>query len=170
MGCFNDLPKDVIWLILRGALFRQRKEWSFHKRQFQTWNVGFCLAETEMLLTAKDLEQRVFNFTNKRLSRYFNWLSNFALINRKCLSVIKSKTKRINVGFTFIPGSLTTNESVFWAVTSLLTEQVRSQLWRVSTCDLILFAPSTNKSDHPKFLWSWQQRKGQLWPSCTQCE
>ena len=113
MGCFNDLPKDVVWLILRGALFLQRKEWSFYKRQFQTWNVGFCLSETDMLLTVKDLEQRVFEFTNKRLSRYFNWLSNFALINRKCLSVIKSKTKRINVGFTFIPGSLTTNKSVF---------------------------------------------------------
>jgi hypothetical protein len=107
MGCFNDLPKDVVWLILREALLQQRKEWSLKQQQYQIQSIGFCIPDALMLLTVKDLEQREFDFKTERLSRYFNWLSNFALINRKCLNVIKSKTKRINVGFTFIPGSLT---------------------------------------------------------------
>lgn len=108
MGCFSDLPKDVVWLILREALFRQREDWSLKGIKHAIETVGFSLNRTIMLLSVEDLEKRVFDFENDGLFRYFNWLCNFALINRKCLTVIKSKTKRIaKKGFTFIPGSLT---------------------------------------------------------------
>lgn len=106
MGRFCDLPKDVIWLILREVLFRQRVNRELKEKQFWIETVGFCL--NEILISIEDLEQRVFEFKNARLYRYFNWLCNLALINQKSLSVIKSKTKRIDgFGFTFVPGSLT---------------------------------------------------------------
>jgi hypothetical protein len=97
MGHFNDLPKDVVWLILRDAFISLRIE---------TFSVIYCLLPLEFL---QDKELRLTNDVGTTFEKYTIWMRELALINVTCLSVIRSKTTKVvakNV-WMFNKGSLT---------------------------------------------------------------
>lgn len=85
MGCFNDLPKDVIWLIFRAEL------------------LNYCS------LSPISAYQEPFPWTNTFSSDLAQVTCNLALLSKRCLNVIKTKTVRPfrMAGWLFKKGALT---------------------------------------------------------------
>ena len=83
MGSFKDLPKDVVWLIIRQVIvnhhhktFPGLDDYYFETLPFMTFT-GMCAHLTAQL----------------------------ACVSRQCLNVIRSKCHRVCVGFIFNKGS-----------------------------------------------------------------
>jgi hypothetical protein len=86
MGCFNDLPKDVLWLIFRHRIciigLRLRFHPAFYEEPYE-WKNSFSKILSE---TTCDL----------------------ALLSKRCLKIIKSKTVSFgDAGWLFKKGALT---------------------------------------------------------------
>lgn len=83
MGSFKDLPKDVVWLIIRQVIVNDYCKTfpGLDSRYFETLPfmtlTGMCAHLTAQL----------------------------ARVSRQCLNVIRSKCHRISVGFIFNKGS-----------------------------------------------------------------
>ena len=83
MGSFRDLPKDVVWLIIRQVILNDNRKTfpGLDSRYFETLPfmtlTGMCGHLTSQL----------------------------ARVSRQCLNVIRSKCHRIGVGFIFNKGS-----------------------------------------------------------------
>jgi hypothetical protein len=86
MGRFCDLPKDVVWLILRQTFLHRRNDLR------RNWTLSF--------LSLKELEQTTFMFGN--VLPYIEWLCDLALINKHCFKMMRAKTWKIS------------NEPGFW--------------------------------------------------------
>jgi|JI10StandDraft_1071094.scaffolds.fasta_scaffold13256_7 hypothetical protein len=78
MGHFYDLPKDVVWLILRQTFLTKLMDWS-------------------MALTPAQLEQTNWLLLNDNPPT--QWMCDVALINKLCLCVVEAKTfkKRVEL-------------------------------------------------------------------------
>ena len=76
MGRFNDLPKDVVWLILRQTFLHLRDDLR------RNWT---CF------LSLKELERSTFMFGS-----YSEWLCDLAFINKHCLNIMRAKTWKIS--------------------------------------------------------------------------
>lgn len=101
MGRFNDLPKDVVWIILRQTFHLQRNDFFDPRR----WPVV-------LPLSVKKLECQQFCFdpclSKTSFDLYTNWMGLFALINKLCLRIIKAKTVKISQKeWAFVKGALT---------------------------------------------------------------
>ena len=86
MGCFNDLPQDVIWLIFQRVIWSSNASYKFEKFELDGWS--YC---------------------NDWGTRMANTSVSLALINHRTLKAIRSKTIRLqeNRGWWFIKGALT---------------------------------------------------------------
>ena len=84
MGRFNDLPKDVLWLIFRQVLSFMNK-----RVPFERYEVGYHTPNWFQMMMVRDV-------------------ANFACINRQTLKVMRSKTIRCAKphDWFFIKGSL----------------------------------------------------------------
>ena len=99
MGRFSDLPKDVIWLILRQTIIYIRMDWILA-------NDG-CV---RFMWTPQEFEQKVFRFhpIGSSWPNYAQFFCNMASINRECLNIIRSKTRKLSPdGFCLVTGSFT---------------------------------------------------------------
>lgn len=81
MGCFNDLPKDVVWLVLRQTFVSQRLDEA---------TIGGHVAS---LWTLTQLEKENLSLMGYYRS-YCYMMCNFALINQRCLNIVRTKTER----------------------------------------------------------------------------
>lgn len=84
MGCFNNLPNDVIWLILR-----------------------YKIAMIEFIAPLKAYEEP-FQWKNTFSCNLCKTTCDLALLSKRCLKIIKSKTVSFgDVGWLFKKGTLT---------------------------------------------------------------
>ena len=92
MGCFNDLPIDVKWLVFR-EMIKTILQHDYDEYEMKRWEFGFSFSNP-------------FEPTRGSVC---NCLSDLAAIDRKTLKLVKSKCFRTNRwrGWWFVAGALT---------------------------------------------------------------
>jgi len=78
MGCFNDLPKDVKWIIFFTAVREEYKKPNYHEID---WNIFTT------------------DYPNPFYFVIASMLRTFSLIDRSCLTLIRSKCYKIGNGW-----------------------------------------------------------------------
>lgn len=94
MGSFNDLPKDVVWLIFRWTIIMQSG--AMHIKTFEEGMGNKCVVVS-------------FCFSRRYSpSLTSSQICNLACVSRSCLKVVQSKCYRVGNGFLFRKGSFLT--------------------------------------------------------------
>jgi hypothetical protein len=88
MGSFNDLPKDVVWLIFRWTIIKQSGAMSL--KIFEEGMTRLCFSPSDAP-----------SLTSCQICK-------LACVSRSCLKVVHSKCYRVSYGFLFKKGSFTT--------------------------------------------------------------
>jgi len=92
MGRFNDLPKDVVWLIFRRVIVNHFSEhYAYHNLGWpQMWEEGpFCV-----------------NLFNDGLLSIAYLMMSLSLLSNGCLKLVRSKCFKFKGGWFFIKGAI----------------------------------------------------------------
>jgi len=85
MGCFNDLPKDVVWLIFRINVMH-----FIQRNRIESWEEGVYCPNPFFSANVKPAQM----------------MSVFAQLNKRTLSIVRSKCFKFKGGWFFIKGAI----------------------------------------------------------------